>query len=126
MQNKYLMVIILVLLSIHGWSLLKPKQTVYACDDTHSQLILVPYGRVTTVNFPESPKDVIPGETGFDFKKVRSDLVIKALRPGAKTNLLVYLEGRRCSFHLESHPFGDEFILVRDPKEKTFEVKFHD
>ncbi|MCK6599119.1 MAG: hypothetical protein L6Q37_12200 [Bdellovibrionaceae bacterium] len=53
-------------------------------------------------------------------------LVIKALRPGAKTNLLVYLEGRRCSFHLSGGAVGDEIILIRDPKEKTFEVKFHD
>lgn len=104
----------------------KSKQKVIPCDEIHSQSVIVPYGRVTALNFPASPKEVIPGEAGFDFKTIRSDLVIKALRPGAKTNLLVYLEGRRCSFHLASGAQGDEIILVRDPKEKTFEVKFHD
>lgn len=104
----------------------KPKQKVIPCDEIKSQLVIVPYGRVTALNFPASPKEVIPGEAGFDFKTIRSDLVIKSLRPGARTNLLVYLEGRRCSFHLASGVQGDEIILVRDPKEKTFEVKFHD
>ncbi len=104
----------------------KSKQKIIPCDEIQSQLVIVPYGRVTALNFPASPKEVIPGEAGFDFKTIRSDLVIKALRPGAKTNLLVYLEGRRCSFHLGSGAAGDEIILVRDPKEKTFEVKFHD
>jgi hypothetical protein len=104
----------------------KPKQKIIPCDEIKSQLVVIPYGRVTALNFPASPKEVIPGESGFDFKTIRSDLVIKALRPGAKTNLLVYLEGRRCSFHLASAAVGDEIILVRDPKEKTFEVKFHD
>lgn len=104
----------------------KLKQKVIPCDEIKSQLVIVPYGRVTALNFPASPKEVIPGEAGFDFKTIRSDLVIKSLRPGARTNLLVYLEGRRCSFHLASGVQGDEIILVRDPKEKTFEVKFHD
>lgn len=96
----------------------KPKQKIIPCDDIKSQLVVIPYGRVTALNFPASPKEVIPGESGFDFKTIRSDLVIKALRPGAKTNLLVYLEGRRCSSHLASAAQGDEIILVRDPKEK--------
>ncbi len=102
------------------------KQKIIPCDEVHSQLVSIPYGRVTVLNFPASPKEVIPGENGFDFKTIRSDLVVKSLRPGAKTNLLVYLEGRRCSFHLASGVQGDEIVLVRDPKEKTFEVKFHD
>lgn len=104
----------------------KSKQKIIPCDEVHSQTVIIPYGRVTALNFPASPKEVIPGEAGFDFKTIRSDLVIKALRSGAKTNLLVYLEGRRCSFHLVSGAVGDEIILIRDPKEKTFEVKFHD
>ena len=107
-------------------ALTKAKQKIIPCDEIHSQLVVIPFGRVTVLNFPASPKEVIPGEAGFDFKTIRSDLVIKTLRPGAKTNLLVYLEARRCSFHLASGSAGDEIILVRDPKENTFEVKFHD
>jgi hypothetical protein len=96
------------------------------CDDAKAQLIRVPVGRVTTLNFPVAPKDAVPGEGGFDIKRIQQDLVIKAIRPGASTNLVVYLESRRCFFHLASGVGGDESIFVRDPKEKTIEVKFVD
>jgi hypothetical protein len=94
------------------------------CDDAKAQVIRVPVGRVTTLNFPTAPKDAIPGEGGFDIKRIQQDLVIKVLRPGASTNLVVYLESRRCFFSLKSGVGGDESIFVRDPKEKTIEVKF--
>lgn len=131
MVSKYLLfgVILLAQAWAESKSLLVPKQPpqkIIPCDDLKSRQVIIPYGRVTVLNFPASPKEVIPGEAGFDFKTIRSDLVIKSMHPGAKTNLLVYLEGRRCSFHLSSQPTGDEIIFVRDPKEKTFEVKFHD
>lgn len=103
----------------------KPGKIV-TCDDSKSQLIRIPVGRVTTLNFPITPKDAIPGEGGFDIKRIQQDLVIKAMRPGASTNLVVYLESRRCFFHLVSAASGDESIFVRDPKEKTVEVKFVD
>jgi hypothetical protein len=122
--SRYFILLAILLAQVSAES--KSKQKVIPCDEIRSQLVIIPYGRVTALNFPTSPKEVIPGEAGFDFKTIRSDLVIKALRPGAKTNLLVYLEGRRCSFHLASGAVGDEIILIRDPKEKTFEVKFHD
>ena len=94
------------------------------CDDAKAQLVQIPIGRVTTLNFPTAPKDAIPGEGGFDIKRIQQDLVIKAVRPGSSTNLVVYLESRRCFFHLKSGIGGDESIFVRDPKEKTIEVKF--
>jgi hypothetical protein len=94
------------------------------CDDATAQQIRVPIGRVTTLNFPVAPKDAVPGEGGFDIKRIQQDLVIKAIRPGASTNLVVYLESRRCFFHLTSGVGGDESIFVRDPKEQTIEVKF--
>jgi hypothetical protein len=97
---------------------------VVPCDDAAAQVIRVPIGRVTTLNFPVAPKDAVPGEGGFDIKRIQQDLVIKAIRPGASTNLVVYLESRRCFFHLTSGVGGDESIFVRDPKEKTIEVQF--
>lgn len=94
------------------------------CDDATPQVIRIPVGRVTTLNFPVNPKDAVPGEGGFDIKRIQQDLVIKSVRPGTTTNLVVYLESRRCFFHLVSGIGGDESVFVRDPKEKTVEVKF--
>jgi hypothetical protein len=128
MQIKVYFGVFLLLIHIFAEAKLLPKskQKIILCDEQKAQMVKIPYGRVTALNFPTSPKEVIPGESGFDFKTIRSDLVIKAMRPGASTNLLVYLEGRRCSFHLSAGTSGDEIILVRDPLDKTFEVKFYD
>lgn len=113
----------LILLFMPALAVAKSGRTV-TCDDSRSQTIRIPIGKVSTLNFPTTPKEAIPGEGGFDIKRVQQDLVVKALRPGASTNLVVYLESRRCFFHLTSSFQGDESIFVRDPKEKTVEVKY--
>ncbi len=120
-----MMQLLLSLLFISSVALGKVGKTV-PCEDANAELIRIPIGRVTTLNFPVAPKDAVPGEGGFDIKRIQQDLVIKAIRPGASTNLVVYLESRRCFFHLTSGIGGDESIFVRDPKEKTIEVKFVD
>jgi hypothetical protein len=99
-------------------------KSIIPCDEAKPQIVRVPVGRVTVLNFPTNPKDAIPGEAGFDMKTIHQDLVIKAIRPGSATNLFVYLESRRCFFHLVSSRTGDEILFVRDPKEKAVEVKF--
>ena len=102
------------------------SEKIVPCDESRPQVVHIPIGRVSVLNFPTNPKEAIPGEAGFDLKTMHQDLVIKALRPGASTNLFVYLEGRRCFFHLISSKNGDEILFVRDPQEKTIEVKFVD
>ncbi len=94
------------------------------CTEASPQLVRIPVGRVTVLNFPVNPKEIVPGEAGFDFKTIRQDLIIKAMKMNAKTNLFVYLEARRCFFHLVATQNGDEILFVRDPKEKNLEVKF--
>ncbi len=100
------------------------KKKIVACDEAKPKLVTIPVGRVTVLNFPTTPKEVVPGEAGFDFKTIRQDLIVKVTRLGAATNLFVYLEGRRCFFHLVSAHSGDEILFVRDPKESLVEVKF--
>jgi hypothetical protein len=98
-----------------------------ACDEQHPQSVRVALGRVTVINFPFKPKDVVPGQLSFDFKQIKNDLVIKAMRPQARTNLLVYLEDRRCSFDLIAVlNRGDDILTVKDPKDDQIEVKFND
>lgn len=95
------------------------------CSDEKVQRVRVTFGRITTLNFPVAPKEVLPGEAVFDFKQIRNDLNIKALSPRAKTNIAVYLQERRCSLDLVTVPSGgDDILFVRDPAEKQFEVRF--
>ncbi len=97
------------------------------CDEYHPTTVRVGVGRITTINFPIAPQDVLPGESYFDFKRIKSDLNIKSLRPGARTNVVVYMQERRCLFNLvTTSGASDDILYVRDPKDRQIEVKFHE
>lgn len=95
------------------------------CDDTKVQRVRVNFGRITILSFPIAPKEILPGEVVFDFRQIKGDLAIKALKSSARTNIAVYLSERRCSFDLVTVPSGgDDILFVRDPIDRQFEVKF--
>ena len=101
------------------------KEKWLPCDDTKTQKIRVAMGRLTMLSFPVKPKEILPGENSFDFKQIKNDLAIKALRSNAKTNVFVYMAERRCAFDvLTVASGGDDIIFVRDPKDKQLEVNF--
>ena len=94
------------------------------CDETRMQKVRVTYGRHTTLNFPGTPKDIIPGAAVFDFKRIRNDLAIISLKPGAHTGITVYLRERRCAFDLITvGSGGDDILFVKDPQDRQLEVK---
>lgn len=101
-----------------------PDKTIL-CDDTLAQKVRVEMKKITVLSFPVQPKDIVPGENSFDFKRINNDVVIKALGARASTNIVVYLPERRCAFDLVTVPsHGDGILNVQDPKDKQFEVKF--
>jgi hypothetical protein len=97
------------------------------CDDRRPRTVRVMMGRVTVLNFPFKPKDVVPGSQAFDFKQIKNDLVITSVHAAGHTNAVVYLEERRCVFDLVSvKSGGDDILVVKDPKDSQYEVKFHE
>jgi hypothetical protein len=103
------------------------KEKSIPCDDKRPRVVKVALGRVTVLNFPFKPKDVVPGSNAFDFKQIKNDLVIMSVKPGGHTNAVVYLEERRCSFDLITvKSGGDDVLIVKDPKDSQYEVKFHE
>jgi hypothetical protein len=61
----------------------------------------------------------------FEFKQIKNDLVLTALRIGANSNVVIYLEERRCLFNLKSvMEGGDDLLIVKDPKDSQYEVRF--
>ncbi len=104
-----------------------PDEKSIACDEKRPQVVRVALGRVTVLNFPFKPKDVVPGSPAFDFKQIKNDLVIMATRTNGRTNAIVYLEERRCAFDLVTvGSRGDDVLIVRDSKDSQYEVKFHE
>lgn len=95
------------------------------CDDSKPQIVHVGLGRITILSFPLIPKEVLPGENVFDFKQIKNDLAIKALRGTSRTNVVVYLQERRCAFDLIAvQGRGDDIIDIRDPRDRKLDVKF--
>jgi len=95
------------------------------CDSTHAQTVKVGAKSITTLSFPVKPKEIVPGENSFDFHRIGDDLVIKPLKVGAATSVLVYMSERRCAFELKTvSGRGDGILTVEDPEDKIFEAKF--
>ncbi len=95
------------------------------CDDKSPKTIRITYGRVTVLNFPFRPKDIVKVNPAFEFKQIKNDLVLTALRIGASSNVVIYLEERRCLFNLKSvTEGGDDLLIVKDPKDAQYEVRF--
>lgn len=121
---------LIILLTIFGmWcvSSAVEKEKSVPCDEKRPRVVRIATGRVTVLNFPFKPKDVVPGSGAFDFKQIKNDLIIMATKPGAHTNAVVYLEERRCAFDLVAvKSGGDDVLTVRDPKDSQYEVKINE
>ncbi len=119
--------LILALLLVPAGSVAAPakKEKTLICDDSKTQRVSVSLGRLTILNFPVTPKEILPGENSFDFRQIKNDLAIKSLRPGARTNVFVYMAERRCAFDLITvGSGGDDIIFIRDPKDRQMEVNY--
>ncbi len=117
---------ILFISPLFTWANTKGARTI-PCDEKKSHEVRIPQSKVTVLNFPVKPKEIVPGDNVFDFKHIKNDLAIKALNSVARTNVFVYLDNRRCAFTLVTvHQSGDELVLVRDEKDNTVEVRFRE
>ena len=76
--------------------------------------------RGTVLSFPAKPTKVILGRNGsFGIEYVENDLAISPLSLSSRSNLFVYLFGRRFAFDLVASPSaGSSVIQVRDSIEK--------
>lgn len=118
---RYIVILMALLISSFG----QAKEKTIPCDDKNTRPVKVSFGRITTINFPFKPKEVVPGKMIFDFKQIKNDLLVSALHSAGRTNVIVYLENRRCAFDLTTvMGQGDDILIVKDPKDSQYEVKF--
>lgn len=96
------------------------------CDEAKMIEVYVKPSFSTIINFPIKPDNVVlGGKNQFAIEYIKNDLALAALSSNAKTNLFVYLFGRRCGFQLiASGQNHDNLILVRDPEETKIKVPF--
>lgn len=95
-----------------------------ACDSAKNT-VRISTKKVTALSFLENPKELVPGNSSFDFKRVQNDIFIKSLYSGAQTNLFVFVGSRRCRFNLVTAENNvDDLLEVREPLENVMEVEF--
>ncbi len=80
----------------------------------------------TVLSLPTEPSKVILGSAGsFGMEYVENDLAI-SLRTNARSNLFVYMYGRRFAFDLKaSSSGGSSIVVVRDEIEAPPRGKTH-
>jgi hypothetical protein len=96
------------------------------CDESKMIEVFVRPSFSTIINFPIKPDNIVlGGKNQFAIEYIKNDLALTALASNARTNLFVYLFGRRCGFQLiASSANHDNLILVRDPDEAKIKVPF--
>ena len=96
------------------------------CEESKMIEVYIKPSFSTIINFPVKPDNVVlGGKNQFGIEYIKNDLALTALSSNARTNLFVYLFGRRCGFQLmTSSSNHDNLILVRDPEESKIKVPF--
>ncbi len=94
------------------------------CDESKMIEVFVRPSFSTIINFPIKPDNVVlGGKNQFAIEYIKNDIALTALSSNSRTNLFVYLFGRRCGFQLmASSANHDNLILVRDPEEVKIKV----
>lgn len=94
------------------------------CDESKMIEVYVRPSFSTIVNFPIKPDNVVlGGKNQFAIEYIKNDIALTALASNSRTNLFVYLFGRRCGFQLMASSVNhDNLILVRDPEETKIKV----
>lgn len=95
---------------------------VYLDDMNVAPITVHPDGVV--LNFPSKPEVHIGKKGAFNIVYSENDLIVSALAPGVKTNLFIYLLGRRYTVKLIAGTHGgDEIVSIRDSLDRKLEVE---
>lgn len=76
------------------------------------------------LNFPTKPTNVILGaKNSFAIDYVKSDLAISPMTSASRSNLFVYLDGRRFNFDLVASRSGYSLVVIKDSADSLVRVK---
>lgn len=122
-SQKFFFVLIFLLLSVFTINAFSDEVKIIRLDDKTIGKVLIST-RGTVLNFPIKPSKVILGRSGtFGIEYVENDLAISPLSVSARSNLFVYLFGRRFSFDLVTSPQGGSPVIrvldALEPKPMT-------
>jgi hypothetical protein len=115
------MMAVLLLLFFDQASMAQSTKVYHVCDNQVATVGVSQKG--TVLDFPAEPEKVILGTKGTYFIEfVKNDLVLSPKANNARSNLFVYLFGRRYVFDLITQSQGATVAVIKDclePKKKT-------
>ncbi|HRK09150.1 MAG TPA: hypothetical protein PLZ57_15380 [Pseudobdellovibrionaceae bacterium] len=110
-SELFFLTLILVLLTSFTINAFAEEAKIIRLDEKTIGKVLIST-RGTVLSFPIKPTKVILGRAGtFGIEYVESDLAISPLNTAARSNLFVYLYGRRFSFDLVTSPQGGSPVI---------------
>lgn len=119
-QFLFFVILLYVLIGIFAFETFAEEARVVRLTEGNVAKILIST-RGTVLSFPAKPTKVILGRSGsFGMEYVENDLAISPLSTSSRSNLFVYVLGRRFAFDLvASSQAGTSVIQVRDAIEKV-------
>lgn len=88
-------------------------KTLRLCEKSVAQVFVSPKG--TVLDFPAEPEKVVLGTKGaFAIEYIRNDLAISPATLNSKSNLFVYLQGRRFVLDLATNGAGTTLYFIKD------------
>lgn len=98
-------------------------KTIKLCENAVATVSISPRG--TVLEFPTEPEKVVLGTKGsFNIQYIRSDLAVSPSTLGARSNLFVYLQGRRFALDLSaSGTNGATLYFIKDCLEDKVRTK---
>ena len=107
------MVLLIFVLLINLDAYADRVKTLRVCENSVAEVAVSPQG--TVFDFPQEPEKVILGTKGsFHIEYVKSDLAISPTTNQSRSNLFVYLLGRRFTFELKSVSNAQTLYFIRD------------
>ena len=88
-------------------------KTIKLCEKSVAPILISPKG--TVLDFPAEPEKVILGtKNSFSIEYIRSDLAISPATMSSRSNLFVYLQGRRFVLDLSTSGSGVTLYYIKD------------
>jgi hypothetical protein len=88
-------------------------KTIKLCEKSVAPISISPKG--TVLEFPSEPEKVVLGtKASFSIEYIRSDLAISPNMLSSKSNLFVYLQGRRFVLDLSTAQSGGTLYFIKD------------
>lgn len=97
-------------------------KTIKLCEKSVASIYISSKG--TVLDFPSEPEKVVLGtKNSFSIEYIKNDLAVSPTTLSSKSNLFVYLQGRRFSLNMMTSAAGATLYFIKDCDSDKVSVK---